>query len=332
MTLLVNRDEARRLLSMREAIDAVEGAFRAHAAGRVRMPQRAVVEVPAHAGIHLSMPAWVGGAEEGLGLKVVTVYPDNPAARGLPTVMAIMVLNDPSSGAVLAIMDAGYMTAVRTGAAGGVAARYLARAGARTAGIFGAGVQAETQLEAICAVRPIEAATVYDSDPARASNYVAAMSRRLSIDVKVASEPREAVTGKDIVVTATTSPRPVFDGAWLEPGQHVTAVGAHTPATRELDTVTITRSRVVVDLVEACLAEAGDIIIPIREGAMGTGHIHASLGEVVSGQKPGRQSEEEITVFKSVGLALQDVAVARLVYDKARASGAGTEFSFSGPA
>lgn len=332
MTLLIDRHEVAGLLSMGEAIDAVEGAFREHAAGRVRMPQRAVVEVSAHAGIHLSMPAWVGGAEEGLGLKVVTVYPGNPAARNLPTVMAIMVLNDPSSGAVLAVMDAGHMTAVRTGAAGGVAARHLARAGARTAGIFGAGVQAETQLEAICAVRRIETATVYDADPGRAMNYATAMSRRLSIDVRVASEPKEAVTGQDIVVTATTSPRPVFDGAWLVPGQHVSAIGAHTPATRELDTVTITRSRLVVDLVEACLAEAGDIIIPIQEGAMDAGRIHASLGEVVSGQKPGRQSEGEITVFKSVGLALQDVAVARLVYERARATGAGTEFSFSGSA
>ncbi|MFB3854588.1 MAG: ornithine cyclodeaminase family protein [Vicinamibacterales bacterium] len=329
MALLLNRNDVRNLLDMPDAIAAVEKAFRELAAGQVDMPQRAAVHVPAHRGLHLSMPAWVGGGVSGLGVKIVTVYPDNPSKHHLPTVLAIVLLNDPETGNPVALMDAGYMTAVRTGAVSGVATKYMARADAQTVGVFGAGVQAETQLEAMCAVRKIRSATVYDVDAGRAKDYASRMSARCSIDVVAAQNARDAVEGQDIVVTASTAREPVFDGRWLAAGQHINAVGAHTPSTRELDTATVVRSRVVADLPEACLVEAGELIIPISEGAIGKDHIRGGLGDVVSGAIPGRQADADITLFKSVGLALQDVAVARLVYDRARGNGAGKEFSFS---
>jgi len=327
VALLLNRKDVVNLLNMADAISAVEEAFRELAAGRVDMPQRAAVHVPAHRGLHLSMPAWVGGG--GLGIKVVTVYPDNPSKHHMPTVLAIVLLNDAETGRPVALMDAGYMTAVRTGAVSGVATKYMARAGARTVGVFGAGVQAETQIEAVCAVRRIEAATVYDVDEGRAKDYASKMSARCSIAVRVASSARDAVEGQDVIVTASTAREPVFDGSWLVPGQHINAVGAHTSSTRELDTRTVVRSLFVADLPEACLVEAGELIIPIAEGAIGRDHIRAGLADVVSGATPGRETDADITLFKSVGLALQDVAVARLVYDRARSNGAGREFSFS---
>lgn len=329
MALLLNRKDVANLLDMTDAIAAVEEAFCELAAGRVDMPQRAAIHVPANSGVHLSMPAWVGGDRGGLGVKVVTVYPDNPSKHHLPTVLAIVLLNDTETGKPIALMDAGYMTAVRTGAVSGVATKWMARADAKTVGIFGAGVQAETQLEAMCVVRKIESASVFDVNAGRAKEYASKMSARCSIDVRVASNARAAVDGQDIIVTASTSREAVLDGNWLVPGQHVNAVGAHTPSTRELDTKAVLRSWVVADLPEACLVEAGEFIIPISEGAIGTEHIRGGLADVVSGALPGRQTDSDITLFKSVGLALQDVAVASLVYTRARSNGAGKEFSFS---
>jgi alanine dehydrogenase len=226
-------------------------------------------------------------------------------------------------------MDAGFLTAVRTGAVSGVATKYLARADASRAGIFGAGVQAKAQLRGLCAVRGIRAAAVYDIDAARARSYAEEMSEELGLSVVPAESPRAAVEGMDVVVVASSASQPVFDGDWLVPGQHINGIGSHSPQARELDTKTVQRSKVIADFPEACLVEAGDFIIPIKEGAIGKDHIHAGLGDIVAGLKPGRQNADEITLFKSVGLALQDVSTAHLVYQKARQAGVGTEFRFS---
>jgi alanine dehydrogenase len=328
MTLLLNRQNVAGLLPMGEAIETVQEAFRQLALGTVTMPQRTVIRIAQHHGVHLAMPAHIGGEAEALAVKVVTVYPDNPTQHKLPTIFGLLVLHDARTGAPLAVMDAGYLTAVRTGAVSGVATRFLARKNARTVGVFGAGVQAETQLMAVCAVRNIKAARVFDAEPSRARAFAEELSRRLDIEVLPVNQPREAVAGCDVVAVATSASQPVFDGSWLEAGQHVNAVGSHTPQARELDTAAVARSRVVADHVEACLAEAGDLIIPIREGAISRGHIRAGLGEVVAGLEPGRGSDQEITLFKSVGLALQDAAVASVVYRKALEARVGTEFTF----
>ena len=224
----------------------------------------------------------------------------------------------------MAIMDAGFLTAMRTGAVSGVATKYLAREDARSVGVFGAGVQARAQLVAMCEVRPIERVSVFDPWQEGRDKFAAEMSAQLSIPVEPTGDPRVCVDN-DIVVAASSSSEPIFDGAWLAPGTHINGIGSHSPNARELDTVTIQRAKVVPDLAAACLVEAGDLIIPIQEGAFTEDQIHASLGEIVAGIKPGRESDDEITLFKSVGLAVQDAATAAQVYDLARAAGVGVE-------
>jgi ornithine cyclodeaminase/alanine dehydrogenase len=328
MTLLLSRNDVVRLLTMKDAIAAVEEAFCQLARGNVTMPQRTAIRVSAHGGTHLGMPAYIGGDVDALALKVVTVYPQNPAQHHLPTTIGLLVLSDPRTGAPLAVMDASYLTAMRTGAVSGVATKHLARADARRVGIFGAGVQAQTQLSAIACVRDLDGAWVYDSDTQKAKSYAEQMTTTLSLPVTAVATPRDAVEGMDVIVAASSASEPIFDGSWLEPGQHINGVGSHAPHTRELDTTTISRSKVFVDSIDACLVEAGDLLIPMTEGAIEKGHIRAGIGEVAAGMKPGRESDTEITLFKSVGLALQDASTAHLVYQMALKQRAGVEYAF----
>lgn len=323
MPLWLTRQDVESVLTIDDAIPAVEEAFRQLAMGDAVLPQRVGIGLAKYGGGGAAMPAYVGGDVDGLGLKVVTLFPGNPGERGLPAVMATMMLLDPRSGALLAVMEAGFLTAMRTGAVGGVAARHLARPDAATVTVFGAGVQARTQLAAVCAVRPIERAFVVDLVSEAAQRYAGEMTERLNIPVEPAGDVQATVEMADVVVTATTAHEPLFDGNWLRPGTHVNGIGSHSPGARELDTTAIQRAKVVVDQTAACLAEAGDLIIPIQKGAITKAHIHAQLGEIVAGLEPGRQADDEITLFKSVGLAIQDVAVAALVFEKAQAAGIG---------
>ena len=227
MPLLLTRKDVETVLTMRDAIAAVEEGFRQLALGNVIMPQRTAIRIPEYHGLHLGMPAYVGrgggGAEEGggaLALKVVTVYHDNPSQYNLPTTIGTLLLNDPRTGALVAIMDAGFLTAMRTGAASGVATKYLAREDACSVGVFGAGVQARTQLMAVCEVRPIEKAVVHDPVEEARKKYAAEMSERLSVPVEPTDDPRVCVeTGNGaVIVAASASKTPVFEGAWLVPG------------------------------------------------------------------------------------------------------------------
>ncbi len=327
MALLLTRKDVEAVLTMGEAMKMVEEAFRQFALGRVEMPLRTAIRVQEHHGLNLGMPAYIGGEMGALGLKVVSVYPDNPSQFGLPTVLATMLLNDPGSGALLAIMDGTYLTALRTGAASGVATKYLARPEAKVVGLFGAGTQARTQLLAVCEARKIELAKVFDLLPGRGEEYAGEMSQQLGVEVVAVDQPRLAVEGSDIVVMATSSQTPVLDGRWLAEGSHINAIGSHSPGARELDERTVARASVFVDSREAALAEAGDLIIPLKEGAITAEHIRGELGEVVAGQKEGRAHEREITLFKSVGLALQDVSTAQRVYQVAKERGIGQEVS-----
>lgn len=321
MALLLTRQDVEALLPMSEAIAAVEEAFRQHALGNVLMPLRTTIRI--HGGVHLGMPAYIGGGMDALGLKVVSVCPDNPS-RNLPTVIATVLLNDAHSGALLAVMDGTWLTAMRTGAAGGVAARYLARKEASIATIVGAGIQGRTQLMALCQARPIRRAYVYDLDPERSRAYAAEMAPKLGIEVIPTADLRSAIAASDILTLATSAREPVFPGEWLHPGLHINGIGSHSPGARELDSETVRRSLLVVDERRACLAEAGDILIPIQEGIITEAHIHGELGQVIAGQVAGRTSDEQITLFKSVGLALQDVATAARVYALAMERGIGT--------
>ncbi len=311
---------------MRRAVEATREAFAALSAGRARIPARAHLEIPPDS-VALFMPGCLEGYPAGLGLKFVSVFPAN-RERGLPLIHALVVLADTATGRPLGVLEGTFLTAWRTGAATGVATDLLARRDARVLALIGAGAQAEAQVLAVCEVRPIEEVRIYSRTRGRAealAEHLRTVGVPVPPAIRVVDSAAEAVRGADIVVTATTSPVPVFADADLSPGTHVNAIGAFTPETRELETATVRRAKVVVDWRVAALAEAGDILIPIREGAIGEEHIYAELGEIILGEKPGRTSPDEVTVFKSVGNAVQDLAVGGLALIEAERLGLGVE-------
>jgi ornithine cyclodeaminase/alanine dehydrogenase len=323
MPLLLTRNDVIKVLQMGDCITAVEKAFAELAEGTAVLPLRINITPPD--GLSLYMPAYLKqmGA---LACKVVTVYKNNPQKYGLPTTIGKVLLQDPATGDVICIMDGGYLTAVRTGAASGVATKYLARKDkGQVAGIFGAGVQAKMQLWAIAVAREISRAYVYDVSLEAVQKFISEMKPKLGLEITQANSADQILQNADIICTATSSAMPIFDGNKVRPGTHINGIGSHTPAARELDTAIIKRSRLIADSFEACLKEAGDIMIPIQEGAIDKTHMVAELGELITGKKPGRANDKEITLFKSNGLAIQDVATAKLVYDKAMQAGIGAK-------
>jgi alanine dehydrogenase len=308
---------------MSGAIESVKAAFVQLSAGEAQAPLRAQLDLPSHKGLALVMPAYLA-TDDILGLKVVSVFGDNPS-RGLPLIHAMVILLDAETGQPAALMDGTYLTALRTGAASGAAADLLARVDVNVVAIIGGGVQGRTQLEAVCAVRSIEEAWVFDTVAGAAGEFAAKMTDRLSIPVQVAETPAEAVCRAGIICTATPATEPVFEDADLKPGTHINAVGAFTPDMQEIPAETVVRSKIVIDHREASLVEAGDLLIPISRGLMDESRIYAELGEIAVGQKPGRTSADEITLFKSVGVAVQDVATADAVVAAARQMELGTE-------
>jgi ornithine cyclodeaminase/alanine dehydrogenase len=319
--LLLGRDDLAALLTPGDVIAAVERAFRGCAAGRVAALPRAGLPM-GRGGVFLAMISALP-ALGALGTKLATVVEGNQR-RGLPTIQATYLLTDPEIGTPLALMEAAFLTAIRTGAASAVAARYMARPDSRTLACFGAGVQARYQLLCLREILPLARVRVVGRDPARAAAFVRRMRDELGLPVEITTDRRAAVRGADVVSCATTATRPVFDGRDLGPGAHVDAVGNFRPATREVDTVTIRKSRVVVDTYDGAWEEAGDVLIPIKAGAITRRHVRAELAEVVTGKRPGRTSADEITLFKSVGFAPEDAITARLAYDRALAAGRGT--------
>jgi ornithine cyclodeaminase/alanine dehydrogenase-like protein (mu-crystallin family) len=315
-------EDVERAVSIREAIGLVRAAFIELSAGQAYVPLRTKIDVDRHAGTVLYMPVYLPGREL-LAVKVVSLFKHNPAA-GMPLIHAMVLLNDARTGAPLAVLDGERLTAIRTAAASGLATELLARDGAVVAAIFGAGIQGRTQLEALCAVRPIRQAYVFDRDPERAAVFAREMGAKLAVAVIVADRPsllREA----DVISTVTTSPTPVFAHADVKPGAHINAVGAYKPGEREIPAETVCAARVVVDQREACLAEAGDLVIPLTKGLIQPDHIYAEIGEIAAGHKSGRASDTEYTLFKSVGNAVQDAAVAAQVLERADALVLGTE-------
>lgn len=325
MTLLLNRADLQKVLDVSSVIEAVERGFSDFSTGKVVMPVRTAIRVTDPPGVMLVMPCSM--TETGaLGTKIVSVFPQNPS-RGLPTIGALYVLLDAATGFPIAVMDAGFITGLRTAAASAVATKYLAREDAKTLGIFGTGVQGLYHALAIPAVRKIEKILVRGSSVAKAQAFIDGLKGRVDAEW-VATDSIEDVAATDIVVTGTTQTTPLFSGSLLKAGAHVNNVGSHAPAAREMDTESIVRSTVVVDSYDACWAESGDILIPIDEGAITREHVVAELGEIVSGKKPGRASADQLTLFKSNGLAFQDAVTAALGLERAIAAGVGTEFNF----
>ena len=321
--LLLSREEIEGLISMREAIEAGEKAFRAKGLGKVQMPPKSYVYFKNYDGDFRVMPAYLeemGAA----GVKIVNSHPRNPKEYGLPTVMAIIVLLDPKTGVPLAIMDGTWITNLRTGAGGAVATKYLARKDSKTIAMVGAGVQAKTQLLALNEVLKIEEIRINDLSQVKAEQYANEMSKKLGIDTKVIKETRKAVEGADVVVTTTPSRKPILMNDYVSKGMHINAIGADAPGKQELDPEILLRAKVVVDDMEQAI-HGGEVNVPISKGIITSGDIYGDLGEIVTKKKPGRTSRDEITVFDSTGLAIQDIATDWVVYKKAKKMGKGKE-------
>ncbi len=318
---ILSAAEVAACLDMPSAIEAMKGAFTQLSSHEAQVPLRTQMPIPEAHGTALFMPVYLPQNSQ-IGLKTVTVFENNPQ-QNLPLIHALVQILDAATGRPLAIMDGEVLTAIRTGAASGLATDLLAHEDAGIVTIIGAGIQGRTQLEAVCAVRSIKKVHIISRSPQSAQRFAGEMSERLCVQVSV-SEPATALAESSIICTATTSLTPVFEDAMVRSGTHINAVGSYRPDMCEVPPETVKRSRLFVDQKEGCCAEAGDIIQPITAGIITAAHIMAELGEVVSGKKQGRLTPQEITFFKSVGNAVQDLAVGTLILEKAKKMGLGT--------
>lgn len=328
--LILSSEDVHKALPMSEAIQAMKDAYASLSGGTAVVPLRTRLPIPDREALSLFMPAYIHSAEgQALAIKVVSLFPGNPA-RELAYIQAAVLVLDPETGRVIALLEGSSLTAIRTGAAGGAAIDLLARQDSKIVAIFGAGTQGRTQLEAACTARNIEAAFIFDSNPAKAEMFAEEMKGkgRIPQDLRVAWNAQEAIQSADIVCTATTSAKPVFEDEYLRMGTHISAVGSYTPDMQEVPAGTLRRAKVFVDSRAAAMEEAGDLIQPIRAGLFDESHICGELGEVVSGKIPGRQSQDEITYFKSVGIAVQDAMAAQVALNNARKLNIGTEVDF----
>jgi alanine dehydrogenase len=319
MALFLNEQQVAALLPMRECVDVLEEAFAHAASGQVELKPRSRLRMPK--GFFHFMAA----ADAGLRVFGYKAYPSFEGPGGSKTVV---MLYDYDSGQLLACLEAGRLGQIRTGAASGLATRHMARPGASVVGVIGSGFQARSQLEAICAVRPIRQARVFSRRAERREEFARQMSQRLNLDVVATDSAQACVAGADVVVTITSAREPVLMGEWLSPGTHVNAAGGNHWMRREIDEATVTRAQlIVVDDLDQAKLECGDLLWPEARGAFRWDMAH-ELQEVVAGRVPGRPSGEAITLFESMGVALEDIAAAQLVYRKAREQGVGQELPF----
>jgi ornithine cyclodeaminase len=314
-TLVVGQSEVAGFLPMAECLGVMEEALRTLARGEAVLPLRSILWLPERVGALAVMPAALLDAKV-VGLKAISFFPGNEGTE-LDTHQGAILLFEAGRGRLLAIVDATSVTAIRTAAVSGVATRVFAREDAGDLALVGSGVQARTHLEAMLLARRIRRIRVASADFARAARFAERESRRHGVAIEPVASAEEAVRGADIVCTVTSSKAPVVKGEWIEAGAHVNAVGSSVPSARELDTAAVVRSRLFVDRRESALNEAGDFLIPKAEGAVGDGHILGEIGDVLIGKIPSRRTREEVTLFKSLGLAIEDVAAARHVYEKA---------------
>ena len=324
MPLLLTEADLERTLEMRELIPAMRDALARFSRGDVVQPVRPTLKIEPAGGYYSTMPAYLRDEQGGaLGMKSVTFFPSN-AGGPFPTHLATVLLLDPATGSLVAILDGRLITGMRTAAVTAVSVDLLARKDARRLAILGSGVQARSHLGAVSQVRRLESVSVWSRTPAHAARFVQEMASAMSCPLETAATVRDAMRGADIVVAVTAAREPITDAAWLEPGMHLCAVGSSAPDMRELDEETVARSRVFVDSRASAEVEAGDLILARAQGRIGAGHIVAELGEVAGGAE-GRRSNEEITLFKSLGLAVEDVVAARLAVARAKELGIGTE-------
>lgn len=317
-TLMIGPDELSDCVDMRNVIDAVEEAFRAYENGKAQMPSKSYIDLDEYNGDFRAMPAAV---EDSAGIKWVNVHPDNPKKFDLPTVMGVVIYSDPETAYPLAIMDGTELTRYRTGAVAGVASRHLAPSNADSLGLLGAGQQAHTQLDAIANIVDLDRVVLSDLDDEAITQFIADESDR-DIDI-LGGTPKE-VAGCDVISTTTPSRDPILQREWIKDGAHINAIGADAEGKQELDSRILVETHVVVDDWEQC-SHSGEINVPVSEGLIDRGDIYANLSEVVTGEAP-KLDDDDITVFDSTGLAIQDIATARLIYEEADDQGLGTEF------
>jgi ornithine cyclodeaminase len=319
--LFLTEQDVREVLPMEDLIEAMQAALASFSSGGVQQPLRTVLEVGAAKAFFGVMPAYVPGSGA-LGTKLVTVFGGNPGV-GLPTHLASIVLLDPATGELRSLMDGRFITEARTAAVSAVSTRLLSGAGAATLAIIGAGVQARSHLEAISRVRSLRQVRVWSPTPSRRDAFVKDMQPQSPAPIQASPSVRDAVRNADIVVLATASREPVVESTWIADGTHICAVGACRPDQREMDTALVRRGRVFVDSRVGALAEAGDLVLPMKEGAIDAGHIAGELGELAAGRITGRQSPSQVTIFKSLGMAVEDVVAAHLAFERAKARGLG---------
>ncbi len=324
--VLTERD-VEELLPMRDCIDVMAEALVSFRRGEMTMPLRSVFVPPGATGLMAWMPAHGSGTRAVYGMKVLCVIPGNPA-RGLEGHQGAVILQDGETGRLRAVVNASAITAIRTAAVTAVATRALANEDARRLAIVGTGTQARRHLESIPLVRPIERAVVIGRTPERAKAFVEEARASVPFELQPAADAETAVREADVVVTVTTSRDPVLQGAWLSAGTHVNAVGASQPTSRELDTESVAAASLFADRDESVRNEAGEFRLALDEGRIGPDHIRAELADVLTGARPGRTSLEEITLFRSLGLAIEDLAAARFVLERADATGAGARVEF----
>ncbi|HKV43001.1 MAG TPA: ornithine cyclodeaminase family protein [Blastocatellia bacterium] len=326
-TLVLNHSDVVRMLPAGECIEVMAGALTALANGKVFQPLRTAAVAPGAKGILGLMPSYMSGASSYYGLKAVCVFPGN-SARGLDSHQGAVLLFSGETGELLAVVNASAITSIRTAAVSALATRLLAQPDAGDLAIIGAGVQARVHLDAIACVRPIRRVRVASRNFDSARAFVDEVRGKVSFPIDAVETVQAALVGADLIVTATTSREPILKREWVASGAHLNVVGSSVKSTREIDTATMAAASLFVDRRESTLNESGDYLFAAREGAIGPDHIKAELGEILAGQRAGRASEGEITLFKSLGLGVEDLASAEYLYRKAGETGAGiwTEF------
>lgn len=320
-TLILNRQEVYRLLPMPECLEVMAEALRSLGRGEVVQPLRPFMRLPEHKGLMGLMPSY-SSSLHAMGLKVINIFHGNQAGKH-DSHRGAVLLFDAEHGGLRALMDAASLTAIRTAAVSGLATRLLAREDAHMLALLGSGVQAQTHLEAMRHARNLSHVRVWSRNFEHAQRFMQ-RNKQSEFHLETCEHAQAAVEGADLICTVTSSPEPILKGEWLKPGMHLNVVGSSTPRAREVDTNAMLRSRLFVDRRESALHEAGDFLIPKQEGAIDDHHIVGELGEILLGQKEGRSNAEEITLFKSLGLGIEDLAAAQYVYDKAVQAGLGT--------
>ena len=325
-TILLNQSQISDLMTMKEIIESVETAYKVHAERKVQMPAKKYLFYKKFKGDLRIMPCFIRGMDES-GVKNVNVHPDNPRKFGLPTVMAMIELVDPQTGFPISVMDGTWITNMRTGAAAGVATKYLARDDSEIVGLVGAGVQAATGLDAINEVMDIKEVRVACRTCQTRGKFAESASEKYGIEVKAVDTIKEAVKGADVLLTTTPAREPVVKSKWINKGTHINAMGADAPGKQELDSHVLQKAKIFIDCWDQA-SHSGEINIPVHEGLVRRSDIIGKIGDVILGTVPGRTTEEEITVFDSTGLAVQDIVTAWNVYKKALKKGTGQKMNF----